>query len=406
MHTKARLVLAAIVMVGLSMAMMAGSVSADEALRRGDEGDRVKELQQLLKKSDCYDYGTITGYFGVSTENGVKKFQSTHGLEVDGVAGTATINKLKSASKATTTNPDSLSLGMSGDDVTDIQKRLKTLGLFTEPKVTGYFGPKTESAVKLFQQASGMKADGIVGKKTKTAMFQSFSSTTLAAGMKGSAVTKLQKRLKTLGYYDGSATGLYGQLTEKAVAYYQKLNKLTDDGVAGKKTQSSIYSSKAKTEKEARRSTSSDSSDSSSDSDSSNDEDTDQSSKGQAKGEAVVEYAKKFLGVPYVYGGDGPKSFDCTGFTCYVYKHFGVSLPRSAQSQGYSDYGVKITKKSDLMPGDLIFFNSQRDSDRSDHAGIYIGNGKYIHAPYTGTVVKISKLSDRHDFSWGRRVFQ
>ncbi len=405
MHTKARLVLAAIVLVGLSMAIMTGSVSADEALKRGDEGNRVEELQKLLKRNDCYDYGTITGYFGVSTENGVKKFQSTHGLDVDGVAGSATMKKLKSASTTTATNPSSLSLGMSGEAVTEIQKRLKTLGLFTEPKVTGYFGPKTESAVKLFQQASGMKADGIVGKKTKTAMFQSFNSSTLAAGMKGSAVTKLQKRLKALGYYDGNATGLYGQLTEKAVAYYQKLNKLTSDGIAGKKTQNSIYSSKAKTEKEARRSTSSDSSGSSSGS-SSDDDDTDQSSKGQAKGEAVVEYAKKFLGVPYVYGGDGPKSFDCTGFTCYVYKHFGVKLPRSAQSQGYSDYGVKITKKSDLMPGDLVFFNSQRDSDLSDHAGIYVGNGKYIHAPYTGTVVKISKLSDRHDFSWGRRVFQ
>ena len=402
----------------LSAAMMVGFVSADGALKRGDEGKQVEELQKLLKKHSCYDYGTITGYFGVSTENGVRKFQSTHGLDADGIAGKATMNKLEASADKKTTNPDSLSQGMSGDDVSEIQKRLKELGLYTEPKITGYYGPKTEEAVKLFQQASGMKADGIVGPKTKTAMFQSFNNTTLAAGMQGDDVKKLQKRLKDLGYFDGTATGLYGQLTEQAVTYYQKLNKLESDGVAGKKTQTSIYSKSAKKEKDARRaatssssssksSSSSSSSDKKADTDKSDYKDTaEQSAKGQAKGQEIVDYAKKFLGIPYVYGGDGPNSFDCTGLTCYVYKHYGVSLPRTAQAQGYNDDGVKITAPKKLMPGDLVFFNSLRDSDLSDHAGIYIGDGKFIHAPSTGSVVKITTLSSRRDFSWGRRVFK
>lgn len=114
-----------------------------------------------------------------------------------------------------------------------------------------------------------------------------------------------------------------------------------------------------------------------------------------ASGSDVVEYAVKFLGVPYVYGGSTPSGFDCSGFTAYVYSHFGVSLNRRARDQAYQGTPVSFNQ---LQPGDLVFFGTP-----AYHVGIYVGNGMYIHAPQTGDVVKISTLKYM-SISGARRV--
>ena len=103
-----------------------------------------------------------------------------------------------------------------------------------------------------------------------------------------------------------------------------------------------------------------------------------------ATGANVVAYAKQFLGAKYVSGGNGPSSFDCSGFTCYVYKHFGYSLNRT--SGGQASNGTKV-EKSDLQPGDiLVFLNDSKT--QVGHVGIYIGNNTFIHAanPSRGVV--------------------
>lgn len=110
---------------------------------------------------------------------------------------------------------------------------------------------------------------------------------------------------------------------------------------------------------------------------------------------SVVAYASNFLGTPYQWGGNGPSNFDCSGFTSYVYRHFGVGLPRVASDQ--QGVGTAVSR-DELQPGDLVFFGSP-----AHHVGIYVGNGCYIHAPRTGDVVKISPL-DRSDYSGARRV--
>jgi len=109
----------------------------------------------------------------------------------------------------------------------------------------------------------------------------------------------------------------------------------------------------------------------------------------------VVAYAKKFLGVRYVSGGESPNGFDCSGFTWYVFKNFGVSLSRSSGTQ-YSSNCTKISK-SELSPGDLVFFsNPNRSSSSVGHVGIYIGGNSFIHASSPGDVVKITSLSDSY----------
>ena len=93
-------------------------------------------------------------------------------------------------------------------------------------------------------------------------------------------------------------------------------------------------------------------------------------------GEAVVEYAKRFLGYRYVYGGAGPTTFDCSGFTQYVYKNFGIYLSHSAVAQANNGSYVE---KTNLQLGDLIIFRDW-DNISIGHCGIYIGNNQFIHA--------------------------
>ena len=109
------------------------------------------------------------------------------------------------------------------------------------------------------------------------------------------------------------------------------------------------------------------------------------SKKSGTTGEDIVAYAKKFLGYKYVYGASGPNSFDCSGFTSYVYKHFGYSLNRTSGGQRSNGSGVS---KSDLEPGDILCF--------SGHVGIYIGGNKFIHAANPSKGVIISSLSESY----------
>jgi peptidoglycan DL-endopeptidase CwlO len=98
----------------------------------------------------------------------------------------------------------------------------------------------------------------------------------------------------------------------------------------------------------------------------------------------LVGFARGLLGTPYVYGGSSPSGFDCSGFTSYVYAHFGIELPHSSGAQ--SVLGRHVARAA-LRPGDLVFF------DGLGHVGIYVGNGLFIHAPHTGTTVSIEPLA-------------
>ena len=96
----------------------------------------------------------------------------------------------------------------------------------------------------------------------------------------------------------------------------------------------------------------------------------------------IVDLAMQYLGTRYVYGGSSPSGFDCSGFTMYVYGQAGYSLPHSATSQWQSGLGTKVWSISALQPGDLVFFNdpSRNAGKACSHAGIYVGNGQFIHS--------------------------
>ena len=102
-------------------------------------------------------------------------------------------------------------------------------------------------------------------------------------------------------------------------------------------------------------------------------------------GEQAVTYAKRFLGVPYRWGGSSPGGFDCSGLVRYVYRRFGIELPHSSYAD--FDLGRRVGRWA-LKPGDLVFFSGL------GHVGMYIGHGRFIHAPRTGTRVQISSLRE------------
>ena len=107
-------------------------------------------------------------------------------------------------------------------------------------------------------------------------------------------------------------------------------------------------------------------------------------------GAQVVAYAKKFLGIPYVYGANGPSAYDCSSFTQMVYKNFGYTLNRSAAGQ--YENGTVIDLKQ-IQPGDLILWRAYDSSKTATHVGIYIGNDMYIHASSTGGCITINNMS-------------
>ncbi len=114
-----------------------------------------------------------------------------------------------------------------------------------------------------------------------------------------------------------------------------------------------------------------------------------------AVGGSVIDVAMRYMGVPYVWGGSSPSGFDCSGFTLYVYGKVGVSLPHSSRAQ--FNVGVPVSR-SQLQPGDLVFFGSP-----IHHVGLYVGNGNMIHAPHTGSSVRINSI-DRSNYTGARRI--
>ena len=278
-------------------------------LKTGSKGDDVRELQQLLKDLGYYT-GKVDGDFGSGTEKAVKAFQSRNGLKADGVAGSQTMSKLRSADakpaavsnpistvkptnkptakptakptkkpsrtprptatprptpKPTATpNPDKLDYylqdGSSGKRVTQLQERLISLG-WLAGFADGKFDGATEAAVKAFQKKSGLWSDGVAGPDTLKALYSTSAATsstaaastgeTLRQGAEGNAVRALQRRLKALGYYSGSVDGSFGEGTSAAVRAFQQANGLEADGIAGTGTLNALYASDAITAAQA-----------------------------------------------------------------------------------------------------------------------------------------------------------
>jgi len=248
-----------------------------------------------------------------------------------------------------------LRLGMTGPDVVALQR---ALGLPAD----GVFGRATDRAVRAFQREHGLLVDGEVGVHTRGAIAAELrgqaGDEVLRLHSRGPDVVRLQRALGIL------ADGDFGPHTLHAVRAFQASHGLVVDGEVGPHTAAALHL----------RLTGAVSSE-------------DGAGAGHhlsAVGRRAADLARRYLGVPYRWGGESPSGFDCSGLVQYVYARLGVSLPRVTTEQWHAGHHVS---RSQLRPGDLVFF------DAVGHVGIYLGGGRFIHAPHTGTVVQISWLS-------------
>ncbi|WP_168207403.1 C40 family peptidase [Microlunatus elymi] len=241
---------------------------------------------------------------------------------------------------------------------------------FHAATVNGQFSNADRSATKAFQSSRGLKASGNVNKKTWVALISQGTRVKLVEGSNGTSVVRLQKALSAYGK-NVDATGHYGKITASRVKAIQAKYGWKRTGIAGKGVWSFLqhggqwskpkHHSSPKPQVKAAHLTSS-----------------------SSKGLKALAYAKKQLGDPYVYGANGPGSFDCSGLTQAAWRAAGVKLPHNTNAQYRAERKVS---KSSLKKGDLVFFYSGRS-----HVGIYAGNGKVIHAPRPGQSVQYIKM--------------
>ncbi len=206
-----------------------------------------------------------------------------------------------------------------------------------------------------------------------------YSDVTLKAGMSNETVSKLQKDLKALGYMSISPTGYFGDVTKSAVIKFQKKYGLESDGIAGEKTLGKIDTLMGRKTTASR-------------------------GDNESVAQKIIDYAKRFLGVKYVWGGSSPKGFDCSGFVKYVFDNFGIGLARTSTAQAAEGTGVT---KANLRMGDLVFFDTNGGKNGINHVGIYIGDGKFIQSSSGSMDVVISSVSEgfyKNTYMKARRV--
>jgi peptidoglycan hydrolase-like protein with peptidoglycan-binding domain len=381
-------------------------------IAEGEHDGCVTELQQLLNDNGAHL--TVDGDFGAGTLAAVKSYQSAHGLSADGIVGPATkaslVGGTAPAPIALTAPqcPADISEGEIDGCVTQLQQLLNTHGAGLT--VDGDFGAGTLAAVKSYQSAHGLSADGIVGPNTKASLDSASSSVPapvpltsaqcpadISEGETDGCVTELQELLNSHGA-GLTVDGDFGAGTLAAVKSYQSAHGLSADGIVGPATKASLDGTSTGGGPTPPPSGSTLSK---------------IVSYAQAieSGSAETGWAGGY--VQYVWGGGhhgnpgpstgtcvgDPQSLSCTnpaavGVDCSGFARWVYSLAYGNDVLGSGPTGSQIREMSPVsspVPGDLAFFGSS--SSDTDHVGIYIGNGKMINAYETGTNVQTNTIA-------------
>lgn len=244
----------------------------------------------------------------------------------------------------------SYQFGDKGGEVTNIQKKLIAHGY--KARLNGEYDKETKWAVRLFQKDQGLPIDGVVGSATyKKLMGKEIPQV-------DKQVVKASKEEIAKAIREDAKKVTKIELKQKAEEPKKRKKKTDEELEEVLDYSTASYRNASKSIKE------------------------------------MIDYAHKFKGVPYVFGGNTPKGFDCSGYTKYVFAKAGVTLPRMAEEQ--YKVGKKVSR-GQLKAGDLVFFETYEPG--ISHSGIYIGEGKFISAT-SSRGVAVDSLMDGY---WGKR---
>lgn len=359
--------------------------STYSTLQLGDDNPAVSALQERLMSLGYMDHDEPNTVFQVSTQNAVILFQRASDLPQTGIA----TNALQELLFSEDAQEYRVKQSDSGSDIRSIQLRLKDLGYYSD-KTTGYFGPKTMDAVASFQRMNRVPADGEINREDWEILY---SGDAVPAGGTPSPTPKETPTPKPTQKTTPKPTP---KPTNKPTD--KPTNKPTSSSVTDRPTETPTSSVTATpyipeegvpTEKPTEKPT-----------EIPQEPDEDQVEK-------LVGTALSQIGDPYVWGDEGPDSFDCSGLVYYCLRKSGVKIGRwNAKNYSRNDDWEKITDMDDLKRGDLLFFRSD-DEDEVNHTAIYLGGGDFVHASSSkGQVLKTSFSSYwRRNFVCGRRVF-
>lgn len=271
-----------------------------------------------------------------------------------------------------------LQLGDSGEVVRLIQTKLNYLGYYDD-LIDGEYGLLTQYALKQFQSSHNITITGTTDKQTMTKLIQEETEEYLKEineiipqinfGEENESVISLQEKLAYLGYYNGNVDGIYGSITDEAINkmymeqsdYYYNINESIQTTIndSQQEEQNSIeiktLSYKVHTEQ---------------------------------NNSNIIDIAQSYIGTPYVWGGQSPNGFDCSGFIQYVFSEQNKTIPRTVNE--IWNFSQPIDSPS---IGDLVFFETYKPGP--SHMGIYLGNGEFIHAG-SSRGVEISNLENTY----------
>ncbi|MRG88310.1 C40 family peptidase [Salinibacillus xinjiangensis] len=287
------------------------------------------------------------------------------------------------------TNSETLTYGTHNEAVSVLQKKMKNLDMF-KGETDGKFGVITEHYVKKFQAKYNLNETGRANKETIYKLIEkerehhleplkNLEEESIDIGMYSEDVKRIQSALHYFGYYDAGIDGIYGPLTKEAAKKFQEdhdipvkteLDRQFVQALEKNRTeeQTAIVQTVKKTpKKETVKETA------------------------PIASSNVIEVARSYLGSPYVWGGESPSGFDCSGYLQFVFSQTGVQLPRTV-----SDIWNATAPVEKPSVGDLVFFETYKPGP--SHAGIYLGNNTFIHAGNNGV-----EISDMGISYWQQR---
>src|SRR5699024_4127067 len=337
-----------------------------ETLQYGEHGELVRFLQQKLSKIAYYE-DHIDGEYGDFTEYALKKFQKDYDITITGEADPQTVYALVQAEKEKIMEKiknlsGTISIDMKSDDVQIIQESLQYLGYY-QGEVDGIFGPLTEQAVRTVEERHNID---LIDESALATVYENEQEEALVDTNEATQEQEVEEVVSDLPQDED-----------------EMVEHETDEGET-----SSDPESDSELEENAEQHSSEESQIASE-----KEENEEQSvpSEGFDQNDLIGE-ARAHIGTPYVWGGENPGGFDCSGFIQYVFQTQNISIQRTVRE--IWNFSQPVSAPS---VGDLVFFETYQPGP--SHMGIYLGNHQFIHAGSSNGV----QISDLNESYWSDR---